>query len=895
MTWDQEKIARITNILKETPAGLTISDLSDRLKMNRNSLAKYLEMLLISGKVEMETFGTAKVYCLSHRIPLSAMLGFSSDLIAVLDGDQRVVQVNDPFLSFFGMHRDAILGRRISQLEVPELARLPLDCLPRPLHEPYPEVICKRKGIDTYLRIKSVPTVFEDGGKGCSLILEDVTIQRQYEHRLEASEARYRAVVEGQTELIIRRKPDRTVTFANDAYCRFFGVRREDIEGKIYPIQAIPEDREKIENAIQSLSPHLPDTSVEIRVHDPSGTLYWFEVSLHALFDTLGNLTRFQNVGRDITKRKNAEEDLARHAASLQFLSESAMSYVGVSSVPAIYASICTRLNQLMPRALINANSYNPIGRWLNIQSISDHMEPVLEEILGKDYRKAVFPINDEAHATFTLGKLQQIPLSFYDFTFHQFPAEACERLENALGNPVFYSIGLASDGDFFGNVNIFLPRDEALIDPAMIETFVHQVSLALRRNLAEMSLLESEEKYRVLAENSLDGIAIADVGGNIWYGNMAVGQMLIPEEKNSPVGKNLFRYLDPDAAYHLQDRIAAMSTDNPSFSGIFRIVHKSGDERWLECVATRIEYLHTPLASFALRDITGLRRTERELLVKEKAMEASINGMAILDRSFRLIYANPSFCSILDFVPKEILGSDAAIITRGSEEFLAAMRQLSETVVRDGKWFGEVRSRKKDGSFLYLMVSATLVKDEAGESICTLISVVDVTEREHFEEAFKTTYEKLREAIEFIPDPTFVVDCDRKVVVWNTAIENLTGVSREQVLGKTGYAEAFWFFQGIRPILVDLIKLPAYEVSHLYPGVRRFGDNIYVETFVPALRNGLGAFLWGKASPLTDDEGKCIGAIESIRDITEWKRAQEALRRFREDGPDLSASCERI
>jgi PAS domain-containing protein len=155
-----------------------------------------------------------------------------------------------------------------------------------------------------------------------------------------------------------------------------------------------------------------------------------------------------------------------------------------------------------------------------------------------------------------------------------------------------------------------------------------------------------------------------------------------------------------------------------------------------------------------------------------------------------------------------------------------------------------------------------------------------------HLEKAFKTTFEKLQETIEFIPDPTFIVDCDRKVIAWNNAVENLTGVSREQVLGKTDYAEAFWFFKGIRPILVDLIKLPAYEVSHLYPGVRRFGDSIYVETFIPSLRHGKGGHIWGKASPLIDNEGRCIGAIESIRDITEWKRAEEALRRAREESP---------
>jgi PAS domain S-box-containing protein len=511
---------------------------------------------------------------------------------------------------------------------------------------------------------------------------------------------------------------------------------------------------------------------------------------------------------------------------------------------------------------------------------VSAEKNHIFEEELGKEYRSIVFPVTDEALAIFFEGKLIPVHHSFHDFTFGQFPRDACTRVEKRLGEPTFHTIGLTWSGNVFGNVNIILPKGEPLADVALVEAFMRQASLALRKNLAEQGLSESEEKYRVLAENSLDGIAITDRSGTIIYANRAVEHMLIPEGSGPLIGKNLVSYLDSSDRHGLQEKISALSGENPSFAGIYHLANHGGEERWLECIVTRIEYRHAPMASFALRDTTEMRRAERELLVKERAMQASINGMAIIDPGQRLIYANPSFCSILDFSPEDLLGKEATILARDSEELLSLSRQISETLVRDGRWFGEARSQKKDGSYVYLMVSVTHVKDESGDPICTLLAIVDVSDRMHFEEAFRTTYEKLRETIEFIPDPTFVIDCDRRIVAWNSALAGLTGVSREQMLGKTSYAEAFPFFRGIRPILVDLIRLPAYEVSHLYPGVRRFGNNIFIETFVPTLRHGRGAFLWGKATPLIDNEGKCIGAIESIRDITEWKRAEEALRR---------------
>jgi len=97
MILDQEKIIRIKKLLKSRPKGLTISDISQVLKVNRNSIAKYLEILLITGQVEMRLYGNAKVYYLSQRVPVSSMLKFASELILVLDNEMKVVDINDHF------------------------------------------------------------------------------------------------------------------------------------------------------------------------------------------------------------------------------------------------------------------------------------------------------------------------------------------------------------------------------------------------------------------------------------------------------------------------------------------------------------------------------------------------------------------------------------------------------------------------------------------------------------------------------------------------------------------------------------------------------------------------------------------------------------------------------
>lgn len=137
----------------------------------------------------------------------------------------------------------------------------------------------------------------------------------------------------------------------------------------------------------------------------------------------------------------------------------------------------------------------------------------------------------------------------------------------------------------------------------------------------------------------------------------------------------------------------------------------------------------------------------------------------------------------------------------------------------------------------------------------------------------------RLLNIIEFLPDATFVVDNDKNVIVWNKAMEDITGVRKYEIVEKRTctYAEAI--YKQERSMLVDLLYENNKECESLYDSFQKEGNTIYAETFVPAAYNEKGAFLWGKASPLYDSAGNVIGAIETIRDITERKRREEQLR----------------
>ncbi|NMB77894.1 MAG: PAS domain S-box protein [Methanomicrobiales archaeon] len=131
---------------------------------------------------------------------------------------------------------------------------------------------------------------------------------------------------------------------------------------------------------------------------------------------------------------------------------------------------------------------------------------------------------------------------------------------------------------------------------------------------------------------------------------------------------------------------------------------------------------------------------------------------------------------------------------------------------------------------------------------------------------------------INFLPDATFAIDAEGKVIAWNRAMEDFTGVLAAEILGKGNYEYALPIYHKRRPILIDMVLRPDPEAEKEYPYILRSGKKLFSEIFLPDKKQGAGALVWFTASPFYDTQGRLVGAIESIRDITERKRSEEAL-----------------
>jgi PAS domain S-box-containing protein len=311
----QQELSRIRNLLRAHLRGLTIIDISHKLGINRNSVAKYLDVLVTAGHADVKTIGPAKVFFSTHKIPVHTLLNLTSNYVLVLDRNRQVLFASDNLLTVSGLEKGEVLGKKISDLPLAFLQNADLlDHLGRKCDEgtftttvsaPNP-----RGGTLEY-SISLVPTLLEDTTCGTSILIRDVTAIRQEVRRRELIQAQFEALARDQDEFVCQSLPDGTVTFANDAYCRYLGIPSSEIVGSRLTRFIPTMEQEQLMQHLAALSPDTPATTIEHAAQKADGTLAWQRWTDRAFFDAAGTLSFIQSVGKDITEHRRRNTDLA--------------------------------------------------------------------------------------------------------------------------------------------------------------------------------------------------------------------------------------------------------------------------------------------------------------------------------------------------------------------------------------------------------------------------------------------------------------------------------------------------------------------------------------------------------------------------------------------------------
>ncbi len=250
-----------------------------------------------------------------------ALVQNSSDVILLLDADGTVRYVSPSVEWILGYAPEQILGGNLFEYAHPADLAAARENLAQAMRRPGTPFVHESRFLHaagSWVCLETVTNslLSQPSVRAVVVNARDITERKRVEEALRESEARFRVVVEDQTEFIVRWKPDGTHTFVNEAYCRYFEQSSEQLLGTSFLDLIAEEGRQALLDGLARLTPADP---VAVHLHrqtKPDGTPAWLEWTARALYDEDGQLVELQSVGRDVTQRKEMEEERERLLAA---------------------------------------------------------------------------------------------------------------------------------------------------------------------------------------------------------------------------------------------------------------------------------------------------------------------------------------------------------------------------------------------------------------------------------------------------------------------------------------------------------------------------------------------------------------------------------------------------
>ncbi|WP_211530585.1 PAS domain S-box protein [Methanocalculus chunghsingensis] len=528
--------ARVLRGLHFRPKGMTITEVARRIGATRNSVSKHLEILRITGRVEMRSIGNAKLYSIARRVPLSAFLCFTRNLILVLDSEKRIVHANDQFAETFSASIPDLIGLSIQDTALPVITTPgALAMIERNGADEHSvtEIRFTRDGGGFIFRMEVIPTTFEDGEKGITIILEDITERKRMEEELREGEERYRNIVEDQTEFICRFRPDGRYLFVNEAYCRYFGLERDAILEHGYHPVIPPEDRDRLRTFFTSLTEATAVGRIQHRIIMPDGSIRWQEWSDRAIFDSSGKVTEFQSVGRDITIQKEAEETLHQQSAALSILNDIIITANRCKNIQEILERLLTMTIQLLGYDAGGIYLLDPGGETASII----HSDNLPQEFLT---RVRTIRIHDPPNSILFLNGEPLITDAYSD---------VCPLHGSLSGFSSLVCAPLVAGGGIIGALNV-ASRTKRRVTPheeQILLSIGRELGAAINRMNAEDQLRRSERLYREIVDLSPFPTAIIDADGTYIFVNRQFTRIFGYTPEDIPTGRDWFEKAFPD------------------------------------------------------------------------------------------------------------------------------------------------------------------------------------------------------------------------------------------------------------------------------------------------------------------------------------------------------------
>ncbi len=764
--------------------------------------------------------------------------------VHVVDRDLNILafstQLND-WIGKFDIKGD-ILGRNVFDLFpfLPEKVRAEYQQVFDTCEPMVTEEVTVILGRQIFTEARKIPIKKDDDVTQIMTIIRDVTEKKQAEMALEESENKFRSITENAVDHIFIKDSARRYTFVNRAMQQMLGLREEDILGKT-PEEIFGSEQDHIIKEIDDRT-FNGETVDEIRGLLIGNKKLFFNTLQTPLTTEDGAVSTIMGIVRDITERKKAE---SQREAALEALHESEARW----------------------RALI--------------QNMSESVYTVDRDGTILFINHAIFPdlTDDEVIGT-----------NIFNYLPEKGRSEAKEMINKVFSDAKHehYETSIQSPG---GEQKWISSSISPLIINNQIVAAVVIATDVTDSKYSEMALSQSEEKYYGIFEGVNDAIFLHDIKtGKIvsvnqkacemyGYTNRELMELYISDltADDQLINEKVFK-----------ERLQEIQKGNKQ-SHQWHAKDKDGNTFWIEANPSIFTIDNKDWLLVSVRNITDRKRAESQ---RKAALEALEHSHRVLQEERNIFVAGPVVSFKwrnaegwpVEYVSpnvEEVLGYSVQYLTSGKMSYAELIppedlaRVTSEVSTNSESGANNFihepyRIIRKDGRIIWIDDYTTILRNTEGEITHYLGYIIDITERRQAEEALRESEEKWRTLINNMPETVATVDRDGTILFVNHTISSRAVAD---VVGTKLY---------------DYIhKKERKEVKDILNSVFRTGDLEHYESNILG-PDGSQACISVSAAPLKIND-KIVSAILLISDITDAKKAEEAIRESEEKFRALS------
>lgn len=597
-------------------------------------------------------------------------------------------------------------------------------------------------------------------GKVITLIgsVQDITERKMAEEKLRESEERYRLLANNASDSIALYDENFKPIYLSPASFTIAGYSKDEVHAmNVFDI-VHPDDKARLfEEMAESKAKKMDKSSYIYRIIHKDGHYIWIEtVSNHVYSDD--KLVKTIAVSRDVTIRKKAEEAIMERNEKFRFLSKSTTEMLNLPDLPSIYQYICTNIHLQYRDSIVLFISVDEKAGLTTLEKLAGIENNLLKKIIdmtGFSPLGNKFKILPEHHKYFKSGKFSEFPGGLVEFASSEFPAFAAKMIQKLLGIKNIYTIGINNGNDLLAAVHVMTLKGTIITDHDYIETFVRQAGVIIQRKVMLENLMASEEKYRLITENSADAIVVLDAGLKFTYVSPSASKIIgfTPEEIKKRELSDLVTHESLTKLNQMLDeKVSALGSNETDFEKVYQLEvelkHKNGSITWAESSISFLKNNQNNLSGIiaVVRDITERRRALEQLRFQSLILDQIQDLVTATDLNGMITYVNDAELKMMGRNREDIIGKHVKIYGEDPSRGGSHNEILSATL-KTGQWIGEMVNFNAEGKPIELEVKTQLIFDIDGNPIGLCGISVDASIRKQAEQKLIEAKEKAEAA----------------------------------------------------------------------------------------------------------------------------------------------------